>query len=122
MSTTRTSHGVDIAELTGSIEARDVDGVNRVVRRGRHVHDHRSRPPAVGAVRPAGRRRDPGVLHRPLRQEHRSPGPRARRHTRPVAFAQHCRYPDGGKVVCVTTAELDQGKIVDQTAVQAWDS
>jgi ketosteroid isomerase-like protein len=39
-----------------------------------------------------------------------------------LAFAQHCRYPDGARVLCITVATLDHGKITNQTAVQAWDA
>jgi hypothetical protein len=38
-----------------------------------------------------------------------------------LAYAQHCRYPDGNRVVCATVATLQDGKIKTQTAVQAWD-
>jgi hypothetical protein len=38
-----------------------------------------------------------------------------------LAFQQDCRYPDGGRVVCVTVAHLADGRIVGQTVVQAWD-
>jgi len=38
-----------------------------------------------------------------------------------LAFAQHCRYPDGTRVVCATVATLEDGLIVRQTAVQTWD-
>jgi ketosteroid isomerase-like protein len=37
-------------------------------------------------------------------------------------FAQHCRYPDGVRVVCTTVATLRDGRIDRQTAVQAWDN
>jgi ketosteroid isomerase-like protein len=39
-----------------------------------------------------------------------------------LSFTQTCTYPDGAKVFCATTLELKDGKIVRQTAVQAWDS
>ena len=39
-----------------------------------------------------------------------------------LGFAQHCRYPDGTRVLCVTAAEVTDGKITRQTAVQAWDA
>ena len=39
-----------------------------------------------------------------------------------LAFAQHCRYPDGARVVCTTVASLRDGRIDRQTAVQVWDS
>ena len=38
-----------------------------------------------------------------------------------LAFTQACTYPEGGKVFCVAMIELKDGKIVRQTAVQAWD-
>jgi hypothetical protein len=38
-----------------------------------------------------------------------------------LAFAQHCRYPDGAQVVCATVATVESGLIVRQTAVQTWD-
>jgi|tagenome__1003787_1003787.scaffolds.fasta_scaffold19711842_2 hypothetical protein len=39
-----------------------------------------------------------------------------------LAFSQHCRYPDGTGVLCLTVAVLQDGKIQRQTAVQVWDS
>jgi hypothetical protein len=39
-----------------------------------------------------------------------------------VSFTQTCAYPEGGKVFCATTLRTRDGKIVSQTAVQAWDS
>ena len=38
-----------------------------------------------------------------------------------LAFTQACAYPDGAKVFCAAMVELDGGKIVRQTMVQAWD-
>jgi ketosteroid isomerase-like protein len=38
-----------------------------------------------------------------------------------LAFTQACAYPDGTKVFCAAMLKLDSGKIVRQTAVQAWD-
>jgi hypothetical protein len=38
-----------------------------------------------------------------------------------LAYTQVCTYPEGGKVFCVAMLELKNGKIVRQTAVQAWD-
>lgn len=39
-----------------------------------------------------------------------------------IAFVEHCRYPDGTRVVCATLAELDdKERITSQTIVQAWD-
>jgi ketosteroid isomerase-like protein len=33
-----------------------------------------------------------------------------------------CRYPDGTRVQCLAAMKLRDGKIVEQTTVQAWDS
>ena len=44
-----------------------------------------------------------------------------RSHRGRVAYVQHCRYPDGGTVICVTVARLEDGRIVAQTAAQVWD-
>ena len=40
---------------------------------------------------------------------------------RHIAFTQSCAYPDGTKVLCSTMIELEDGMIVKQTVVQAWD-
>lgn len=34
----------------------------------------------------------------------------------------NCRYPDGTRVYCLGAMTLRDGKIVEQTTVQAWDS
>ena len=39
-----------------------------------------------------------------------------------LGYTQHCRYPDGTRVVCVTVARLHDGKITRQTVVQVWDA
>jgi ketosteroid isomerase-like protein len=38
-----------------------------------------------------------------------------------IAFTQACSYPDGAKVLCLSTVELQDGLISRQTLVQAWD-
>ncbi|GAA1393488.1 nuclear transport factor 2 family protein [Kitasatospora putterlickiae] len=38
-----------------------------------------------------------------------------------LAFLESCRYPDGVRVLVSSTAALRDGRIVDQTSVQAWD-
>jgi ketosteroid isomerase-like protein len=38
-----------------------------------------------------------------------------------VAFTEACRYPDGTNVLCATVAEVSDGRIVRQVAIQAWD-
>jgi hypothetical protein len=39
-----------------------------------------------------------------------------------LAFTQDCTYPDGKRVFCSATLELDGGRIARQVAVQAWDA
>ena len=39
-----------------------------------------------------------------------------------IAFTEHCRYPGGEQVLCITVATVRDGLITDQTAVQVWDS
>ena len=39
-----------------------------------------------------------------------------------IAFLQHCHYADGTRVLCSTVAEIADGLITRQTAVQAWDA
>ena len=38
-----------------------------------------------------------------------------------AAVAFNCRYPNGTRVLCHSTLELEDGLIVRQTDVQAWD-
>ncbi|MBS1911143.1 MAG: nuclear transport factor 2 family protein [Bacteroidetes bacterium] len=39
-----------------------------------------------------------------------------------IAFTQSCRYADGTCVLAANIADLEDGVIVSQTVVQAWDS
>ena len=38
-----------------------------------------------------------------------------------AAFSEACRYPDGTNVLCATVLRLADGRIAEQTVVQAWD-
>ena len=38
-----------------------------------------------------------------------------------AAFTEDCRYPDGTNVLCATVIRLEDGRIAEQTIVQAWD-
>jgi hypothetical protein len=38
-----------------------------------------------------------------------------------AAFTEACRYPDGTNVLCATVLEIEDGLIVRQVGVQAWD-
>jgi hypothetical protein len=37
------------------------------------------------------------------------------------AFEEHCRYPSGEGVVCLTVATVEHGHITRQTCTQTWD-
>jgi ketosteroid isomerase-like protein len=39
-----------------------------------------------------------------------------------AAYVLRCAYPDGTKVVCASTSQLRDGKIVREIVVQAWDA
>jgi hypothetical protein len=39
-----------------------------------------------------------------------------------VAFQVACRYDDGTRVLASTVARLRDGRIAEQTTVQAWDA
>jgi hypothetical protein len=39
-----------------------------------------------------------------------------------VAFTEHCEYSDGTRVLCATVADVTDGRISRQIAVQAWDA
>lgn len=41
--------------------------------------------------------------------------------TNSLSFSEDCQYPDGTRVFGNITLELDGGKIVRETEVQAWD-
>jgi hypothetical protein len=38
-----------------------------------------------------------------------------------VGYSVRCAYPDGTRVLCITTARLEDGRIAEQVVVQAWD-
>lgn len=38
-----------------------------------------------------------------------------------IAFNEECEYPDGTRVTAATTLEVQDGKIVGQVNVEAWD-
>lgn len=39
-----------------------------------------------------------------------------------IAYSVRCTYPDGARVVCVTTARRQDGRIAEQIVAQAWDN
>jgi hypothetical protein len=108
--------------LSEAIEARDAEGVLAWYDRGavRTILD-RDHPPAAPLV--LSGLDQIGAYYRDVcgrNIEHRVRD--AVRTADGLAYTQHCRYPDGLGVVCVTVAVLDAGKIKTQTAIQVWDS
>ena len=39
-----------------------------------------------------------------------------------LGYRVRCTYPDGVRVLCISSAELRDGRIVSETCVQAWDA
>ena len=121
--TTATATGtLDIGALSRAIESRDAEGVL-----ARYADDailtvlDRDHPPAAplvfsGADQIGTYYRD--VCGRNIKHEVRD----AVATSDGLAYTQHCRYPDGLDVVCVTVATTRDGKIRTQTAIQVWDS
>jgi hypothetical protein len=38
-----------------------------------------------------------------------------------IAFNEACEYPDGTRVLSATTLEVQNGRIIRQVSVEAWD-
>lgn len=116
-----TTH-TDITTLSAAIEARDTDGILAWYADDATLtildRDHPPAEPTVysGVAEIAVYFRD--VCGRNMAHEVRD----ALATDTGLAYTQHCRYPEGGAVVCATTATLHNGKITTQTAVQVWDS
>jgi ketosteroid isomerase-like protein len=112
----------DISSLSQAIENRDADRIIAWYADDAVLtvldHDHPPAAPLVlaGAEAIAAYYRD--VCGRNIRHEVRDLVITADG----LAYAQHCRYPDGAGVVCTTIAALSDGRIRRQTAVQVWDS
>jgi ketosteroid isomerase-like protein len=120
MTDTRTTP--DISSLSQAIEARDADGVLAWYTADATLtvldRDHPPAAPLVysGTDQIGAYYRD--VCGRNIEHEVRDAVITADG----LAFTQHCRYPDGLGVVCVTVAATRDGKIQTQTAIQVWDS
>jgi ketosteroid isomerase-like protein len=122
MSTESTTRTLDTSAFTAAIVARDAEGVSRWYAEDATLtvvdRDHPPAAPQVyaglGAITAyyrdlCGRNID----HRIERLVSDDAG---------FAFVQQCRYPDGAGVTCSTLAEVRDGRIHEQTAVQAWDA
>lgn len=111
----------DMSTLSRAIEARDAEGVIAWYRDDATLtildRDHPPAAPLVfsGAEEIAAYYRD--VCGRNIEHEVRDAVVTADG----LAYTQHCRYPDGTGVVCVTVARIVDGKIHSQTAAQTWD-
>jgi hypothetical protein len=119
MTTTST---LDVGSLSRAIEARDAAGVS-----AHYAADatltilDRDHPPSTPLVHTGSG--DIGAYYRDIcgrNLEHRVRDAVATADG--LAYTQHCRYPDGTAVVCVTVATVHDGKIQTQTAIQVWDS
>lgn len=118
---TTTANALDVAELTRAIVERDADAVT-----GLYADDaeltivDRNSPPSSPTVY-RGRAEIHGfyadVCGRNMDHEVAD----AIQADGRLAFVERCVYPDGTRVLCSANAELRDGRIVRQTAVQAWD-
>src|SRR5690349_6814204 len=119
---TTTSSTFDIDGLTRAIEARDADGVLASYHEDAVLtvldRDH---PPAAPTVYSGAEQI--GAFYRDVCARNVEHAVRDAVATADgVAYTEHCRYPDGLGVVCVTVATTRDGRIKTQTAVQVWDS
>jgi hypothetical protein len=119
---TTTQNTPDISSLGHAIESRDADGVLAWYAADATLtvldRDHPPAAPLVftGTEQIGAYYRD--VCGRNIEHEVRD----AVITPDGLAYAQHCRYPDGAGVVCATVATLRAGRIQTQTAIQVWDS
>jgi ketosteroid isomerase-like protein len=118
---TTLDHAVSIAELKRAIEARDAkaliglyadDALLRII-----DHDNPPSKPRELRGRQAIAAYYDDVCGRAMTHHIEA----AISNGRELAFTQACTYPDGAKVFCAAMLEISNGKIVRQTAVQAWD-
>jgi ketosteroid isomerase-like protein len=119
---TQPNHAVSVAELTRAIEGRDAkalasfyadDALLRII-----DHDNPPSKPRELKGRQAIASYYDDVCGRAM--SHHIESGVANGQT--LAFTQACTYPDGTKVFCAAMLEISDGKIVRQTAVQAWDA
>jgi ketosteroid isomerase-like protein len=115
------SHSVSVAELKRAIEERDAkalaalyadDALLRII-----DHDNPPSKPREFKGRQAIASYYDDVCGRAM-SHHVEAG---LANGQALAFTQACTYPDGTKVFCAAMLDIKDGKIVRQTAVQAWD-
>ncbi|WP_426592098.1 nuclear transport factor 2 family protein [Cellulomonas sp. McL0617] len=121
MTTTDTTTTVELAALTRAIEGLDADAIAARYAEGATLtlldRDHPPSSPQLISGRDAIRTYFRDVCGRNVNHEVRD----AVATDGGIAFTQHCRYPDGTRVVCAAVATLERGLIVRQTIVQTWD-
>ena len=115
------SHSVSVAELKRAIEGRDAkalaalyadDALLRII-----DHDNPPSKPREFKGRQAIAAYYDDVCGRAM-SHHVEAG---LTNGEALSFTQACTYPDGTKVFCAAMLDIKDGKIVRQTAVQAWD-
>ena len=120
MTTTDTT-GTQLEALTRAIEARDADAIAALYAEGATVtlldRDNPPSSPQVMSGREEIRAYFREICGRNLDHEVRD----AVADEHGLAFTQHCRYPDGSRVVCSAVGVVEGGLIVRQTIVQTWD-
>ena len=117
-----TATAPDVTTLTTAIESRDADGVTDWYTADATLtildRDHPPSAPAVYRGRDAI-----GSYYRDIcgrNVQHSVSDLVVTEHG--LAFVQHCRYPEGSKVVCLTVARLANRKIERQSVAQVWDA
>ena len=121
MTTTATNSSLDTAALVSAVEHRDADVITALYAADATVtivdRDH---PPASPWV--LSGREEIGSYFRDICGRNID-------HTVSklvadaggLGFEQHCRYPEGNRVICVAVATVEGGLITRQTIAQSWD-
>jgi ketosteroid isomerase-like protein len=121
MTTTTTTNSLDTRALVAAIEQRDAEALTALYAADAVVtitdRDHPPAAPSVlsGQAEIAAYYRDlcgRNIDHAVSMLVADASG---------LGFEQHCRYPEGNAVICVTVASVEGGLIRRQTIAQAWD-
>jgi ketosteroid isomerase-like protein len=119
--TTISTQTFDTAALVAAIESRDAAAVTSLYADDATISiDDRDHPPATPQV--LSGKTEIAAYYREIcgrNIDHTVPRLVADAHG--VAFEQHCRYPEGNRVVCLAVATLVNDRIARQTIAQAWD-
>lgn len=118
---TSTATTTPLAALTRAIENRDADAIAVRYSQGATLtlldRDNPPASPRVMSGREEIRTYFADICGRNIDHEVRD----AVADEHGLAFTQHCRYPDGNRVICSAVGVLEDGLIVRQTVVQTWD-